>query len=79
MRILIACESSGITRDALLTPEQIASRLGCTVAQLKTQYAKNAADLRAMQTQAEAAGKKVRGFSASELADKAFKMEELSK
>lgn len=56
-----------------------ARALSCSISQLKTQYARNAAQLRAMQAKAESTGKKVGNYTAQQLADRAYRFEQLAK
>lgn len=51
----------------MYTVEQTAKVLGCTVAQLTSQYAKNAAQLALMLHRAVTSGKKINGFTADQL------------
>lgn len=54
----------------------MAKILGCTPDQIKTQLAKNARQLRGMQSKAIATGKKVNGYSASDLGAMALSFEQ---
>lgn len=58
---------------------QKAKSLGCTVEQLKAQYARNAEDLRVMLGKANSTGKKVNGYTAAQLAERVAKLEGLAK
>lgn len=48
---------------------------GCTVAQIKAQFVKNARQLRAMAQEAQRTSKKVNGYSADELNEMAARAE----
>ena len=54
-------------RKQAYTPEMIAKVMGCTVEQLTSQYAKNAAQLAVMLHKAVTTGRKVNGYTAEQL------------
>ena len=54
----------------ILTIEETAKRFGCTIEQIKAQYAANAAQMEKMHAKAVATRKKVNGFTAEYLAAK---------
>lgn len=49
------------------SPEQIAAMFGCTVSQVRAQFAANAKQLAKMAEKAESLGRKVNGYTATEL------------
>ena len=57
------------------TPAQVAKVFGCTVEQARAQMKANAAQLRALRIRAESTGRKVNGYTAAQLAERAAKME----
>lgn len=59
--------------------EQKAKVLGCTVEQLKAQYAANVVTLREMLARAESTGNRVNGYTAAEIVANIQKFEELAK
>lgn len=61
-----ATKSETIARLRALSAAERARILGCTVAQLATQYQTNAAECRRMAEQAERAGRPIRGFTAAQ-------------
>ena len=58
-----------------ITDKSKAAVLGCTPAQLRVQFAKNARQLRAMAKQAQRTNKKVNGYSADDLNEMASHIE----
>lgn len=56
--------------DQLAELQQIRARFGCTFEQLGQQYEANAADLKADEAKARASGKKYRGWTAEQYAEK---------
>lgn len=55
------------------TTNQIASLFGCSEAQVRAQFAKNAAQLEAMAAKAESTGRKVNNYTAAQLREMAAK------
>lgn len=51
------------------TPETIASMFGASTERVRAQFAKNAEQLRAMESKARETGKKVNGYTADRLAE----------
>lgn len=51
----------------MYTDEMIAEVMGCTVEQLRSQHAKNAAQIAGMLVKATETGRKVNGFTAQQL------------
>lgn len=51
----------------MLTESFLATRFGCSVAQVRAMHAKNADTLRGMLAKAESTGRKVNGYTAEQL------------
>lgn len=64
--------------SAVTDADVVAKRFGCSLAQARRQYARNAEQLRGMRDRALETGGKVNGYTAGELARMAAKMEDLS-
>lgn len=60
------------------TAPTVARLFRCTVEQVKSQYARNAAQLRRMADKAAASGRKVNGYTAEQLAAHAARASERS-
>lgn len=61
------------------TLEQIAKQFGCTSEQVRQQFARNARSLATMADKAKQRGRKVNGYTASELSAMARKMKRRSR
>lgn len=62
-----------------MTKEQMCKFYGCSIDQLKKQYAANAEGLNRMYEKAKATGKKVNGYTESQLLELVNKYRELAK
>jgi hypothetical protein len=61
-----------------MNPRTVAFRFGCTADQARALYRKNAEGLRQMQAKAARTGRKVGGYTAAELAQRADAMQALA-
>ena len=79
--LVMATQTTGanMSKQAQRTPEQIADLLGCTVEQLRAQYAKGAAQFSAMAEKAERTGGRVNGYTLAQLRARAESQAALAK